>query len=48
MVWKLRIVERTIDETFLIFGYPEMNTVMRILKEENVEVLKQNMELDCI
>lgn len=42
------IVERTIDETFLIgFGYPEMNTVMRILKEENVEVLKQNMELDC-
>lgn len=43
-----KIVERTIDETFLInFGYPEMNTVMRILKEENVEVLKQNMELDC-
>ncbi len=43
-----KIVERTIDETFLIsFGYPELNTVMRILKEENVEVLKQNMELDC-
>jgi putative IMPACT (imprinted ancient) family translation regulator len=42
------IAERTIDETFSIsFGYPEMNTVMRILKEENVEVLNQKMELDC-
>lgn len=42
------IVERTIDETFeLKFGYPEMNTVMRIIKEYNLNVIDQKLELDC-
>lgn len=43
-----RIVKKTIDETFVLkFEYPEMNTVMRIIKEENISILDQKMELDC-
>lgn len=43
-----RIVTRTIDETFEIkFDYPEMNTVMRIIKENNLNIIEQKLELDC-
>ncbi len=43
-----KIVERTIDETFLLkFEYPEMNTVMRIIKDEDLNLVNQKMELDC-
>ena len=43
-----KIVEKTIDEHFLIkFEYPEMNIVMRIIKEENLSILNQKMELHC-
>lgn len=43
-----KIAEKTIDETFLLkFEYPEMNTVMRIIKDEDINVLNQKMELDC-
>lgn len=43
-----RIVKRTIDETFLLkFKYPEMNTVMRIIKDENLTMDSQKMELAC-
>lgn len=43
-----RIVERTIDETFLLkFEYPEMNTVMRIIKDEDLKIVNQKMELNC-
>ncbi len=43
-----KIVERTIDETFLIkFEYPEMNTVMRIIKDEDLNLTDQKMELNC-
>ena len=31
----------------LKFDYPEMNTVMRIIKEEDLTILEQNMALDC-
>jgi uncharacterized YigZ family protein len=44
-----KIVERTIDISYkLIFEYPEMNKVMRIIKEENLTILKQTMELNCV
>lgn len=44
-----KIVERTIDATFkLVFEYPEMNTVMRIIKDENLIIVNQTMELNCI
>jgi uncharacterized YigZ family protein len=43
-----KIVEKTIDENFLLkFEYPEMNIVMRIIKDEDINVLHQKMELDC-
>lgn len=42
------IEERTIDVVFkLFFEYPEMNTVMRILKDEQLDVVTQKMELNC-
>ena len=42
------IVERTIDKHFLIsFGYANMNKVMRIIKEKNLQIITQKMEMDC-
>ncbi|MFY7987807.1 MAG: IMPACT family protein [Flavobacterium sp.] len=42
------IVERTIDKHFLIsFGYANMNKVMRIIKEKNLQIVSQKMEMDC-
>lgn len=43
-----KIVEKTIDENFLLkFEYPEMNIVMRILKDEDINLVQQKMELNC-
>ena len=43
-----KIVTRTIDLTFQIsFDYPEMNKVMRVIKENNLNVVDQILELDC-
>lgn len=43
-----KIVERTIDVSFqLKFEYPEMNIVMRLLKEEDLKITKQDLTLDC-
>lgn len=42
------IVTRTIDFKFEIsFDYPEMNKVMRVIKENNLNVIDQILELDC-
>ena len=42
------IVERTIDKHFIIsFGYTNMNKVMRIIKEKNLQISSQKMEMDC-
>lgn len=42
------IVERTVDETItFFFEYPFMNDVMRIVKEEESEILEQNYDMDC-
>ncbi|KAA3621782.1 MAG: YigZ family protein, partial [Flavobacterium sp.] len=43
-----RIVKRTINQYFIIqCDYPEMNTVMRILKSEKIKITDQKMELNC-
>ncbi len=43
-----KIVTRTIDVHYEIsFDYPEMGNVMRIIKENNLNVLDQKLELDC-
>ena len=42
------IIEKTIDIHFLIsFGYANMNKVMRIIKEKNLQIVAQKMEMDC-
>ena len=43
-----KIIEKTIDVHFqLNFEYVDMNKVMRIIKEHNIEILNQKMELNC-
>lgn len=42
------IVERTVNVHFRIkFDYPEMNIVMRLIKENNLGIIKQELSLDC-
>ncbi len=42
------IIEKTIDVHYLIsFDYKNMNKVMRIIKEKNLEIITQKMELSC-
>jgi uncharacterized YigZ family protein len=42
------IIEKTINEEFLLkFEYPEMNTVMRVIKDESILIINQKMELNC-
>jgi uncharacterized YigZ family protein len=42
------IIEKTIDKQFAIaFSYANMNKVMRIIKEKNLEIVSQKMEIDC-
>lgn len=41
-------VERTIDIHYMIrFDYKDMNKVMRIIKEKSLDIISQQMELDC-
>ena len=43
-----KIVERTIDVPFrLTFNYPEMDIVMRSIKEQDLKITNQKMALDC-
>ena len=42
------IVERTIDVQFVVsFDYKNMNKVMRVIKEKNLEIIAQKMEMGC-
>lgn len=42
------ISEHTIDDHFeLAFEYPEMNAVMRVIKEEDLTIVNQEMGLSC-
>lgn len=42
------IIEKTINKHFVIsFGYAHMNKVMRIIKEKNLQIVSQKMEMDC-
>jgi uncharacterized YigZ family protein len=43
-----KIVKRTIDEIFVLkFDYPEMNLVQRVIKEHNLKIIEQKLELNC-
>lgn len=42
------IIEKTIDKQFKItFDYKNMNKVMRVIKEKNIQIVHQKMELNC-
>ena len=42
------VIEKTIDETITFwFEYPFMNDVMRIVKEEEPEIINQGYDMDC-
>ena len=42
------LVEKTIDIKYSIhFDYKNMNKVMRVIKEKNIEIISQKMDLDC-
>ena len=43
-----KIIEKTIDTEFLItFDYKNMNKVMRIIKEKEIKIINQKLELNC-
>lgn len=43
------IIEKTVDQDVkIVFEYPFMNGVMRIVKEEAPEILEQSYDMDCI
>ena len=43
-----KIIEKTINEEFLItFDYKNMNKVMRIIKEKQLKIINQKLELSC-
>lgn len=42
------IITKTIDVFFkLIFEYADMNKIMRIIKDNNLKILSQKMEMNC-
>lgn len=43
------IIQKTINEEFILqFNYSEMNKVMRIVKEEQISIINQKLDLNCM
>ena len=43
------VIEKTVDDDiYFAFEYPFMNDVMRIVKEEEPEILEQSYDMDCL
>jgi uncharacterized YigZ family protein len=43
-----KIIEKTVNSVFRIeFGHPQMNEVMKIVKEEDLKISNQNFDLKC-
>jgi len=43
------IIEKTVDDDIhFAFEYPFMNDVMRVVKEEEPEILEQSYDMDCL
>jgi len=46
---KAEIIECTINDIFKVnFGYPEMNTVMRFIKDLSADIVNQKLEENCV
>ncbi|MDR3118082.1 MAG: YigZ family protein [Mediterranea sp.] len=47
-IGQAKVIEKTVDEDIaFMFEYPIMNDVMRIVKEEEPEILSQSYDTDC-
>lgn len=43
-----KIIEKTIDIHYLVsFDYKNINKIMRVIKEKNIEIASQKMEMSC-
>ncbi len=43
-----KVIEKTVNDVYtILFDYLQMNEVMRIVKEDNLEVLKQQFDNSC-
>jgi uncharacterized YigZ family protein len=43
-----KIIEKTVDEEIsIVFEYPFLNGVMKIIKEENPQIVSQKLDMDC-
>lgn len=43
------VIEKTVDEDITVtFEYPFMNDIMRIVKEEEPEIISQSYDTDCV
>jgi len=43
------IIEKTIDEEIIVtFAYPFLNGVMKIVKEDNPQIVSQQFDMDCV
>lgn len=41
------VIKTIFKEIEIQFEYPQMNSVMRIIKENNLKIIEQNMQLSC-
>lgn len=42
------IIEKTVDEDIsVLFEYPFLNSVMKIVKEDNPQIISQHFDMDC-
>lgn len=43
-----KIIEKTVDEeVVIIFEYPFLNGIMKVIKEEHPQIISQQFEMDC-
>lgn len=44
-----QVIEKTVDqEVTIVFEYPFMNDIMRIVKEETADIIEQSYDTDCM
>lgn len=42
------VIEKTVDEDItIVFEYPFLNSIMRIIKEDNPTIVSQHFDMDC-
>ncbi|WP_295674000.1 YigZ family protein [uncultured Mucilaginibacter sp.] len=42
------VMEKTVNDFYTVhFGYLQMNDVMRIIKEDNIQIINQNFDTEC-